>query len=71
MLGIAWPLNLTAYTTGGRNPTFMPSLSITDNSDEPFLTWINYVLGQPEEEVPQVISTSYGDDEQTASKAYE
>lgn len=70
MLGIAWPLNLTAFTTGGLNPTFMPSLSTPDNSDEPFLTWVNYVLGLPAEEVPQIISTSYGDDEQTVSKAY-
>ena len=70
-LGIAWPLNFTAYSTGGRDPSYMPSLSTPPpNSDEPFLVWVNYVLSQPAEEVPQVISTSYGDDEQTISYAY-
>jgi tripeptidyl-peptidase-1 len=40
----------------------------TTDSDEPYLTWVNYILGT--EDIPQMISTSYGDDEQTVSKAY-
>ena len=35
---------------------------------EPYLVWLNYVLSQYD--VPQVISTSYGDDEQTVPKSY-
>ena len=71
ILGIAWPLNLTAYSTGGRDPTYMSSLSTPPpNSDEPFLAWANYALSLPADELPQVISTSYGDDEQTVSRAY-
>ena len=46
----------------------MPDNFTTTDSDEPYLTWVNYVLGT--ENIPQVISTSYGDDEQTVSKAY-
>lgn len=68
MLGIAWPTPLTAFTTGGLNPTFVPDLETPTDSDEPYLTWVNYVLEQ--EFIPQTISTSYGDDEQTVSKAY-
>ncbi|SLM34572.1 tripeptidyl peptidase protein [Lasallia pustulata] len=37
-------------------------------SPPPYLTWLNYVLAQPD--LPQTISTSYGDDEQTVPYAY-
>lgn len=58
MLGIAWPTPLTAYSTGGLNPEFVPDLFTTYDSDEPYLAWVNYVLTLPS--IPQVISTSYG-----------
>ena len=70
MIGIGYPTPLTAYHTGGRNPTYVPDILTTDNSDEPFLVWAQYMAGLPDDEVPQVISTSYGDDEQTVSRAY-
>ena len=60
--------DLKAYSTGGLNPTFVPDSFTPTDSDEPYLTWVNYVLGT--EDIPQMISTSYGDDEQTVSKAY-
>ncbi|KIV96861.1 hypothetical protein PV10_00676 [Exophiala mesophila] len=68
MIGIGYPTPLIAYHTGGRNPSFVPDLATPDNSDEPFLEWANWVLEQ--DDLPQVISTSYGDDEQTVSRAY-
>lgn len=68
ILGVGYPLSLTTWSTGGRNPTFMPDLSTPDNSDEPFLTWADYILSQ--ENIPQVISSSYGDSEQTMSRSY-
>jgi len=68
MLSIAYPTKLTTYNTGGRNPTFKPSVGTTKNTDEPFLVWQNYVLGL--RQLPYVISTSYGDSEITMSKAY-
>ena len=37
-------------------------------TDEPYLAWTTYVLSQ--KSLPQVISTSYGDDEQTVPLAY-
>ena len=70
MLGIGYPTPLTTYSTGGRNPTFMPDALTTTNSDEPYLVFANYITGQPKSAIPQVISTSYGDDEQTVSKSY-
>jgi tripeptidyl-peptidase I len=70
MLGIGWPLPLTVWSTGGRDPSFMPDLFTTTDSDEPFLSWAQYITAQPEGSLPQVISSSYGDDEQTVSKLY-
>jgi tripeptidyl-peptidase I len=57
-----------AYSTGGLNPTFVPDTFTNTDSDEPYLDWVNYILDT--EDIPQMISTSYGDDEQTVSKAY-
>jgi tripeptidyl-peptidase-1 len=39
-----------------------------DNYNEPFLEWVNWFLDQ--ESFPQVISTSYGEDEQTVPRSY-
>lgn len=68
IIGVGYPLPLVTWSTGGDNPTFMPDLATPDNTDEPYLVWIDYILAQ--ENIPQVISTSYDDDEQTLSLAY-
>ncbi len=70
MLAMGWPTPLTTYSTGGRDPTFMPDEWTPTNSDEPFLVWANYITTQPSSDIPQVISNSYGDDERTVSKSY-
>jgi tripeptidyl-peptidase I len=68
MLGIAWPTPLVAYSTGGLNPSFVPDLWTPTDTDEPYITWLQYILAQPD--LPPVVSTSYGDDEQTIPYAY-
>jgi len=65
--GLTWPIPVTSYSTGG-SPPFQADLNTPTNTNEPYLTWLNYVLGQSS--VPQVISTSYGDDEQTVPYSY-
>jgi tripeptidyl-peptidase-1 len=70
MLGVAYPVPLTAYSTGGRNPTFKPDAFTTENSDEPFLVWVQYMLSLSQDQLPSVVSSSYGDDEQTIAKSY-
>ena len=67
ILGISYPTPLTAYNTGGE-PPFDPSESTPTNTNEPYLEWVNYVLA--DEDAPYVISTSYGDDEQTVPYSY-
>ncbi|KAL1736033.1 peptidase S8/S53 domain-containing protein [Schizophyllum commune] len=65
--GLSWPINATYYTTAGR-PPFIPDQSTTTNTNEPYNDWLDYVLAL--EEVPLVISTSYGEAEQTIPEDY-
>lgn len=67
ILSQVYPTPLTAYTTGGM-PPFVSDGNTPSDTNEPYLVWVNYVLGQ--RNVPQVISTSYGDDEQTVPYSY-
>ncbi|RYO89452.1 hypothetical protein DL763_005649 [Monosporascus cannonballus] len=65
--GINWETPLVSYSTGG-SPPFDPSKSTPTNTNEPYLDWVNYLLDL--DSIPQVISTSYSDDEQTVPRAY-
>ncbi|SMR42873.1 unnamed protein product [Zymoseptoria tritici ST99CH_1E4] len=65
--GIAYPTRFTSYSTGG-SPPFTPDLATPTDTNEPYLTWLDYVLKQ--KDVPYVISTSYGDDEQSVPQDY-
>ncbi|KAL8785889.1 MAG: hypothetical protein Q9213_003121 [Squamulea squamosa] len=67
ILGIDYPTPLIAYNTGG-SPPFKPDNNTPTNTNEPYLVWVQYVLAQ--RDLPQVISTSYGDDEQTVPEAF-
>ena len=67
ILGISWPTPLLAWSTGG-SPPFVPDVDNPVVENEPYLTWVNYVLHQPF--VPQVISNSYEDNEQTVPYSY-
>ena len=69
ILGIAYPLPLTAYSTGGE-PPFQPDEHEPTNTNEPYLTWVQYLLNQSDASIPQTISTSYGDDEQSVPLSY-
>ena len=66
-LGIAYPTPLTTYNVGGTAP-FEASVMTPDNNNEPYLEWLQYVLAK--EELPQVITLSYADEEQTVPYSY-
>ncbi|PGH31387.1 tripeptidyl-peptidase I [[Emmonsia] crescens] len=70
MIGIAHPIPLTTYTVGGPEPPFIPDSFTPTNTNEPFLAWLNWVLDQPDSELPSVVSTSYGDIEHTVPISY-
>ena len=67
ILGISYPIPVTAYSTGG-SPPFQPDSFESTDENEPYLTWLNYILKQ--DSIPQVISNSYEDDEQTVPSSY-
>ncbi|KAI1630893.1 tripeptidyl-peptidase 1 precursor [Biscogniauxia mediterranea] len=65
--GISWKTPIVSYSTGG-SPPFDPSVSTPTNTNEPYLVWVQWLLSQ--ESLPQIITTSYADDEQTVPKSY-
>jgi tripeptidyl-peptidase-1 len=67
ILGMTWPTPLIAYNTGGHPPYLQDKLTVND-TNEPYLEWLQYILAQ--ETIPSVISISYGDDEQTVPYSY-
>ncbi|THZ05120.1 subtilisin-like protein [Aureobasidium pullulans] len=67
VIGISWPTSFMAFSTGG-SPPFLPDLATPTNNNEPYLEWRNYLLAQ--DTLPQVITTSYGDFEQTIPVPY-
>ncbi|KAI4715898.1 subtilisin-like protein [Aureobasidium sp. EXF-10727] len=67
VLGISWPTSFLSWSTGG-SPPFIPDLATPTDTNEPYLEWLTYVLAQ--DTLPQVISTSYGDDEQSVPYSY-
>ncbi|KAJ3274902.1 hypothetical protein HDV01_001766 [Terramyces sp. JEL0728] len=66
---ITYPTKHIFYSTGG-SPPFTPDANTQTNSNEPYLDWLNYVLAQADADIPQTITTSYGDDEQTVPYSY-
>ncbi|KAG2138056.1 peptidase S8/S53 domain-containing protein [Suillus bovinus] len=65
--GLTWPTPGTFYSTGGK-PPFKSDLLTESNTNEPYSYWLEYVLSQVK--IPQTISTSYGDDEQSVPQSY-
>ncbi|KIJ54289.1 hypothetical protein M422DRAFT_201377 [Sphaerobolus stellatus SS14] len=60
--GLTWPTPNIYYSTGG-SPPFTPDSNTPTNTNEPYLDWLNFIQNQTT--IPQTITTSYGDDEQT------
>lgn len=61
------PLNSQLCSVGG-SPPFTPDDNAPTNTNEPYLSFLDFVNDQ--ESIPQTFSTSYGDDEQTVPRDY-
>ncbi|KAJ6178812.1 hypothetical protein N7519_009273 [Penicillium mononematosum] len=62
----------TFYSTGGRGPV-VPEITHpdpTESSNEPYLEQLHYLLDLPDEELPAVLSNSYGENEQSLPLSY-
>ncbi|KAM5352912.1 hypothetical protein ACJ41O_005634 [Fusarium nematophilum] len=70
IVGVAHPLPFVEYITGG-SPPFVPNIdqpTAADNQNEPYLPYFRYLLTQ--RDLPAVISTSYGDEEDGVPREY-
>jgi tripeptidyl-peptidase-1 len=67
IIGITYPTPLFTFNTGGQ-PPFISDAGTPTDTNEPYLTWVQFILAQ--NNIPQVISTSYGDDEQTVPLSF-
>ncbi|GJJ05822.1 hypothetical protein Clacol_000009 [Clathrus columnatus] len=65
--GVAFPIPAVVFTTAG-SPPFIPDFGTPTDSNEPYLNWLDFVLAQ--DNIPQTISSSYGDDEQTVPVSF-
>ncbi|KAF8138892.1 peptidase S8/S53 domain-containing protein [Boletus edulis] len=65
--GLTYPTQATLYSTGGL-PPYIPEAQFPMNGNEPYVDWLHHLLSQ--KHLPQTISTSYGDDEQTVPHSY-
>ncbi|KKZ67059.1 hypothetical protein EMCG_07230 [[Emmonsia] crescens] len=60
------------YTTKGRGP-MIPDLDLPDknaNTNEPYLDQLHYLLSLPDEELPAILTTSYGENERSVPEKY-
>jgi tripeptidyl-peptidase-1 len=71
-LGVSHPLPLTEFSTGGRGPWVadLDQPDLADSGNEPYLEFLQNVLKLNQKDLPQVISTSYGENEQSVPKSY-
>ncbi|WPH01391.1 Hypothetical protein R9X50_00423600 [Acrodontium crateriforme] len=67
VMGLSYPIKNIFYETAGE-PPFNPDASDSDNTNEPYLEWLNYMNGLST--VPLTVSSSYGDNEQTVPNDY-
>ena len=72
IIGLSHPLPVTAYITAG-SPPYIPDPvepAGTPNENEPYLPYYEFLLAQSSADLPQVITNSYGDEEQTVPEDY-
>ncbi|KAH0559517.1 hypothetical protein GP486_003964 [Trichoglossum hirsutum] len=71
-ISMSHPVPNTYFTTGGLGP-LVPDLdqpTAADNQNEPYLDFLHYILGLEDHELPQTLTTSYGEDEQSVPDSY-
>ncbi len=53
-----------------QDQTNQSTIDTPTNTNEPYLDWLNYLKGLSDDEIPQTVTTSYGDNEQTVPISY-
>ncbi|KAL4879618.1 peptidase S8/S53 domain-containing protein [Aspergillus karnatakaensis] len=71
-IALAYDALATFYSTAGRGP-YLPGTGKSqedESTNEPYLEQLHYLLNLPDEELPAVLSTSYGEEEQSVPESY-
>ncbi|PKI85504.1 tripeptidyl-peptidase I [Malassezia vespertilionis] len=68
VIGMTWPVRTSFISVGG-SPAFRPDNFSPKNTNEPYAALLQYLLEQ-DANLPDVLSISYGDDEQTVPPKY-
>ncbi|WFD21846.1 tripeptidyl-peptidase I [Malassezia equina] len=67
--GVVWPMRTTYYLTGTK-PPFKKDRVTPKNTNEPYMVFLEHMMGLDDSDLPPVLTTSYGDDEQTVPEPY-
>jgi len=71
LMALSYPLPLIEYSTGGLGPLVpTPNQPVAPGSNEPYLEWLLYLLNKSDLALPQTISVSYGEEEQSVPREY-
>ncbi|KAI6350845.1 hypothetical protein MCOR25_010346 [Pyricularia grisea] len=72
IMAMSHPIPIVEYSTGGRGPLIPTGdqPDINNNSNEPYIEFLTYILAQPDSAIPQTISISYGEEEQSVPRDY-
>ncbi|GAB1312655.1 tripeptidyl-peptidase II [Madurella fahalii] len=71
ILGISHPIPILEYSTSGRGPLIPTADQPTPpGTNEPYLEWLTYMTRVPDSALPQAISVSYGEEEQSVPRDY-
>ncbi|KAI0436456.1 tripeptidyl-peptidase [Xylaria telfairii] len=70
ILAVSAPIPILEYSTGGRGPLVPTVDEPGPSSNEPYLEFLTYLLDQPDSALPQTLSTSYGEEEQSVPADY-
>jgi tripeptidyl-peptidase-1 len=72
IMSLVNPLPVSEFITAG-SPPYFPNPTEpagTPNENEPYLVYYEYLISQSNSKLPQVITNSYGDEEQTVPQDY-
>ncbi|KAI2602559.1 tripeptidyl-peptidase [Hypoxylon sp. NC1633] len=70
VLAASSPIPIKEYSTGGRGPLVPTTDQPGPSSNEPYLEFLTYLLDQDDSALPQTLSTSYGEEEQSVPEEY-
>ncbi|KAI1759386.1 tripeptidyl-peptidase [Hypoxylon sp. FL1150] len=70
ILAASSPIPILEYSTGGRGPLVPTTDEPGPSTNEPYLEFLTYLLDQEDSALPQTISTSYGEEEQSVPEEY-